>query len=178
MGVLNVVDGVLVTAGQCQIYIEGELRSGGSRDQKIPGGVAADPVNQVAKRDVATGALREFHLGALAHNGHHLMQHILRPALGYTHVESLQSGSDAGNGAVMIGALLIDHALIAALPFVVVIGDIWDEVGIPALTFAHHAILIIAKFSGAQPQCILLFIGMTGTLQGLYGLLDGTAVIE
>ena len=38
--------------------------------------------------------------------------------------------------------------------------------------------LVIAKGSGAQPQCILLFIGMAGTLQGLDGLLNGTAVIE
>ena len=78
----------------------------------------------------------------------------------------------------MIGALFVDHTLIAALPFVVVIGDIGDEVGIAALALAHHAILVIAKVSGAQPQCILLFIGMAGTLQGLDGLLDGTAVIE
>ena len=78
----------------------------------------------------------------------------------------------------MIGALFVDYTLIAALPFVVVIGDIGDEVGIAALALAHHAILVIAKVSGAQPQCILLFIGMAGTLQGLDGPLDGTTVIE
>ena len=89
MGVLNVVDGVLVTAGQRQIHIEGQLRSGRSRDQKIPGGVAADPVDQIAERDVAARALGEFHLCALAHDSHHLMEHILRPAFGYAHIEAL-----------------------------------------------------------------------------------------
>ena len=79
---------------------------------------------------------------------------------------------------MVICTLFVDHTLVAALPFIVVISDIGDEVGIAALTFAHHAILVIAKVSGAQPQCILLFIGMAGTLQGLDGLLDGTAVIE
>ncbi len=77
------------------------------------------------------------------------MQHVIRPAVRDAHFQRLDAGAHAPQGAVMISAMFIDHAGEAALPFVDVVGDIRQEVGVAAILLAHHAILVIAEIRGA-----------------------------
>src|SRR5690606_15065385 len=113
-------------------------------------------------------ALGDFHLLAAAHDGDHLVQHVVGPALRNADAERLQAGAHTGDGAVVIGALLVDDTLEAALPLVGVVGDIGHEVGITAVALAHDAVLVIAEAGGAQPQRAIFFIGMAAAYQRLH----------
>ena len=149
MSVLNVVDGVLVAARQGQIDIEGQLRGRCAGNQKVASRVAAYPIDQIAKRYIATGPFGQLDLCPLSHDGHHLMQHVLGPPFGDADVEALQTGPHPCDGAVMVRALFIDDSLEAPLPLVVVIRDIGNEVGIATLAFAHDPVLVVTEVGGA-----------------------------
>ena len=82
------------------------------------------------------------------------------------HVEPLQTSPNARDRTVVVGTLLVDDALVKSpLPFVVVVGNVGHEVGVSAIALAHNAIFIIAKFSCAQPQCVMILIGVASVLK-------------
>ena len=68
-----------------------ELRIALSHQKEVAHRVAADLVDEIAHRDVAAGALGDLHLFTAAHHRHHLVQHVLRIALGNAHAERLQT---------------------------------------------------------------------------------------
>ena len=94
----------------------------------------------------------------MLHDGNHLVEHVLRIAIGHTHVQRLESGANASDRAVVIGALDVDRALESALPFGDVIGDVGQEVGVGAVPLAHDAILVVAEIGRAQPQCAVVLV--------------------
>ena len=77
------------------------------------------------------------------------MEHIFRPALWDSHIQALQTSADASNCAVVIGPLLIDDSFEASLPFVVMVGDVWHEIGVATLSFAHDPVFVITEVSRA-----------------------------
>ncbi len=204
MRVLHVVDRVFVVLFECQIDIEHEFRIGLARHQEKAHGVAsaaqqlgrlravvigaravigrigqaARPFDQVAHGDVAAGALGNLHLLAVAHHGHHLVQHVVGIADRNADPQALQTGAHARDGAVVVGTLDVDHLGIAALPFGHVVGDVGHEIGVRAVGFTHHAILVVAVVGGAQPQRAVLLVGTAGRDQGRDSALDATFRIE
>ncbi len=178
MSVLNVVDRILVAARQGQIDIKSELRGGCAGNQKIASRVAAYPIDQIAERYVAPGPFRQFDLCPLSHDGHHLMQHVLGPALGDADIEALQTGTHPRDGAVVVSPLLIDDPCEAPLPFIVVVGDIGHKVGIAPFAFAHHPVFVITEIGGAQPERVLLFKSVASLFQRADGLLDCATLIK
>ena len=125
---LDVVDRILLRLRAREVDVEDELRVALPHQEEVPHRVTPDFVDEVAHRDVAARALRDLHLFAAAHHGHHLVQHVLRVALRHPHVERLQSGAHARHRAVVVGALHVDRARESALPFGDVIGDVGHEV--------------------------------------------------
>ena len=106
------------------------------------------------------------------------MQHVLGPALGNTNIKTLKSRPDPGDGAVVVSALLIDDALKATLPLVVMVGNVRHKIGVAAFAFAHDPIFVITKVGCPQPQRVLIFEGMSRLFQRADRLLDGTTFIE
>ena len=82
MGVLDVVHGVVVALRGGEVDVEGELGVGGTGGQEVAGGIAAHFIDEVPQGDITAGALGQLYLLAIAHHRYHLVQHILRPALG------------------------------------------------------------------------------------------------
>ncbi len=62
----------------------------------------------------------------------------------------------------MVGAPDIDDAVIAALQFVHVIGDIGGEVGMLAVFTDYDPILLVTEVTGTEPPGAALFIKMPG----------------
>ena len=58
------------------------------------------------------------------------------------------------------------------------VGDIGHKIGVAALGFAHHAVFVIAKIRGAQPERAALFIRVTHFGQTRNGLLNRTRGVE
>jgi hypothetical protein len=172
MGVLHVVHGVVVVLGHGQIDVEGVLGVGLAREQEEAHGVLAGPLDQVAQRDVAAGALADLDLFAVAHHAHHGVQHVVGVALGDAHIGSLQAGAHAGDGAVVVRALDVDHLGEAALELLDVIGHIGHEVGVAAVGLAHHAVFVVAVVGGLEPQRAVLLIGLAVGDQAVHGGLD------
>ncbi|MNS90914.1 hypothetical protein D3C72_1249860 [compost metagenome] len=100
------------------------------------------------------------------------MQHVVGVALRDAHVDSLQAGAHARDGAVVVAALDIDGLHEAALPFHQVIRDIRHEIRVGAVRLAHDAVLVVAEVGGAQPQRAILLVGVAGLDQGFDGAVD------
>jgi hypothetical protein len=66
--VLHVEDRVLVVLLEGQVDVEGELGVGLAAQHEEADGVAARPVDQIAQRHVAAGALGDLDLLAAAHH--------------------------------------------------------------------------------------------------------------
>ena len=88
------------------------------------------------------------------------MQHVIGPALWDTHFQRLQACADARDGGVVVSTLFIDYGFKTALPFVQVVGDVGQEVGVTPFALAHYAVFVIAKVGGAQPHRAIFFIGV------------------
>ena len=97
------------------------------------------------------------------------MQHVVWPAFWNAGIQRLQTGAHTGDGAVVVGALLVHHALKTTLPFVEVVGYVRNKVGVTAVFFAHYAVFVITEIGGAQPQCAAVFVGVAIIDQGFYG---------
>ena len=82
MSVLDVIHRIVIALGQREIDIEGQLGAGRARGEEETRGVAPHLVYQVPQGDVAARPLGQFDLLAIAHHGHHLVQDVIRPALG------------------------------------------------------------------------------------------------
>ena len=107
--------------------------------------------------DVGTGAFGEFlPLTALHHHHHHFVQDVVRIALWDADMGRLQTGAYARDRAVVIGALDVDDFVKATAPFVDVIRHVRYKIGVAASALRHHAVFVIAKVGGAQPQCAAL----------------------
>ena len=75
-------------------------------------------------------------------------------------IQRLQTGAHTRDRAVMVRALLVDHAHKTAPPLVQMIGHVRHEIGVSAVALAHHPVLVVAEIGGAQPQRIVLLVGM------------------
>ena len=82
--------------------------------------------------------------------------------------------------AVVVGAEQVDHAVVAALELVLVVGDVVGEVGRLAAGADQHAVLVVAELLRPQPQRPLGAIGVAALLEqrdrALHGA--GRAVVE
>src|SRR5690606_1021274 len=105
------------------------------------------------------------------HHGHHLVQHVVWPALGHTGIQRLQTSTHTGNGAVVVGALFVHHAGETTLPLVQVVGHVRYEIGVAAVGFAHDAVFVVTATAGAQPHTAALCIGVTVSAQTLDSVL-------
>jgi hypothetical protein len=101
------------------------------------------------------------------------VQYVVWPSIGNIFVETLQARSHPGDRAVVIRPLLVDDALKAALPFVEVVGNIRDKVGVASLALSHNPIFVIAKIGRAQPECVIQLIGVTVGYECINGMFDG-----
>src|SRR5204863_527248 len=126
---------------------------------------APHPADQVAHGDVGAGALGDLHFLAAAHHFHQAVQHVVGIALGDAEAERLQAGAHPHRGAVVVGALDVDHLAKAALPLGQVVGDVGYEIGEAAIGFARDAVLVVAVVGGAQPERAVLLIGPAVLLQ-------------
>ena len=104
------------------------------------------------------------------------MQNVVGVALGNGQTQLLRGGlqtcADTGDGAVVVGALDVNDLGKAALPFGQVVGNIGHKIGVAAVRFTHHAVFVVAKIGGAQPQRTVLFVGVTRGVQRGHGLID------
>ena len=71
-----------------------------------------------------------------------------------------------------------DRALIAALPFAAVVGDVRHEVRERAVGLAHHAVFVVAVFAGAQPQRAAVFVGVSVRDEFAHGFLDLAVAVQ
>ena len=133
MGVLHVVDRVVVVLGHGQIHIEGVFGVGLAAQQEEAHRVLAGPLDQVAQRHIAAGALADLDLFAALDHAHHGVQHVVGVALRNAHIGRLQAGAHAGNGAVVVRALDVDDLGEATLPLGDVVGHIGHKVGVGAV---------------------------------------------
>ena len=168
MGVLHVVHRVVVVLGHRQVHIKGVLGVGFAAEQEEAHRVLAGPLNQVAQRDIAASALGNLDFLPALDHPYHGVQHIVRVALGNADVRRLQPGAHPGDGAMVVGALDIDHLLETALPFGDVVRHIRHKVGVAAVALAHHPVLVVAISGGLEPQRAVLFVGLAGLLQFLH----------
>ena len=77
---------------------------------------------------------------------------------------ALKAAADAGNRAVMVGALNVDGLGEAALELGKVVGDVGHKVGKGAVDLAHHAVLVVVNaevfaFGGLEPEGAVAFFG-------------------
>ena len=79
---------------------------------------------------------------------------------------------------MVISTLFVDYESKTTLPFVQVVGDIRNEVGIATVCFTHDTVFIIAKVSGAQPESASVFVGVTIFNQCLNGFFNLTFGVE
>ena len=151
MRVLNIEHRVVFAARASEIDVESELRIGLAHQKKKSDGVSTRFVDKIPHRDVAARSLADLHFLAALHHGDHLMQHVLRVVARNADLQRLQAGTHPRHGAVVIGALLIDHASKSALPFGFVISDVGNEIGIGAVGLAHDPILVVPVLAGLEP---------------------------
>ena len=78
----------------------------------------------------------------------------------------------------MVSTLFIDYGFKTALPFVQVVGDVGQEVGVAPFALAHYAVFVIAKVGGAQPHRAIFFIGVAVGDQFFDGGLDLAIFVE
>ena len=64
------------------------------------------------------------------------------------------------------------------VPFVQMVGDIGHKISVATLGFAHHAVFVIAKIRGAQPQRAAFFVRMAHFGQTRNGLLNRARGVE
>ena len=65
---------------------------------------------------------------------------------------------------MVVRALDVDDLGETPLPFGQVVGHIGHEIGVVAVRLAHHAVFVITKVCGSQPQGAVLFIGVSRRL--------------
>src|SRR5437899_855040 len=172
---LDVEDGVLLGLALGEVHIEHEVRVSPAHQEEVAHRVAPHLVDQLAHGHVTAGALGDLHLRAALHYRHHLVQHVLRVARRAAELERLQPDADASDRALMAGALDADRPCEAPLPFVDVIGDVREEIGVLAAFFhplAHHAVLIVPEVGRLEPERAVLLVGMPRPHQPTQRLLD------
>src|SRR5690554_2038842 len=169
MGILNVIHRVFIGLGAGQVDIEGQLGIHAARRQEETGSIAAHFVDQVPNGHVAAGTLGDLYLLARAGHHYHLVQNVVRPALGDSGFQCLQAGAYTGDRGVVVRALFVDHGGKTALPLVQVVGHIRQEVGIAAVLFAHYAVFVVAELGGFQPHGAVLLVGVAVGFQALNG---------
>ena len=72
----------------------------------------------------------------------------------------------------MVGTLLVYDTRKSAPPLFQMIGNVRHEISVSAVALAHHPVLVIAEIGGAQPQRIVLLVGVTAVDQPVDRLLN------
>ena len=187
MGVLQIVDGVFVALLLGEVDVEDEFGIGLAGNEEEAGGVLAGHVDEVAQRDVVAGALAHLDGFAVLHDGEHLVKDVFGEFLRDAHLTgeraALKAAADAGNRAVMVGALNVDGLGEAALELGKVVGDVGHKVGKGAVDLAHHAVLVVVNaevfaFGGLEPEGAVAFFGAAGVDHGLHGGLHAAGGVE
>ena len=178
MRILHVIHRVVVVFGQSQINVEHVFGIGLAAEQKEAHSIFAGPLNEIAQGDIAASALRNFHFNAAAHHAHHGVQHVVGVALWNASACGLQASAHACNGAVVVGALNVDHFGKAAFPFGNVVGHIGHKVGVGAVAFAHDAVFVIAVVGGLEPQRAILLVGLACFLKLLHSSVNAATGVE
>ena len=150
MGVLHVVDGVVLRAGARQLEVEVERRVVAALQHEEAGRVGADVVDQLVEAHELALALRHPCPLAPLHHVHQLHDRRLE-AIGVA-AERGDRRLHPRHVAVVVGAQRVDQALGAALELVAVVRDVAGEVGGGAVGAHQHAVLVVSKLGGPQPD--------------------------
>ena len=132
-----------------QVDVEHEFGIGLARNEEEAGGVATDPVDEVAQRDVGASALAHLDFLTVFDHQQHLVQKVLGEGLGNADAERLRGGLQAdayaSYGTVVVRPLNVDGAVKTAFEFGKVIGNVRHEVGVVTVLLAHHAVLVVLE---------------------------------
>ena len=178
MRVLNVVHRVVVVFGDSQVHIKGVFGIGFAAEQEEAHRIGTGPFDQVAQRDVASSTFGNFDFLATADHAHHGVQNVVGVSLRDAHACGLQACANAGNGAVVVGALDVDHLGKAALPLGNVVSHIRHKVGKASVAFFHDAVFVVAVFGRLEPQGTVLLIGFSSGLEFLNCGFNATAGVQ
>ncbi len=174
--VLDLVDGVLLGLVERHVEVEQELGVRLAHLEEEARDVDAHLLVQLAQRHAGARALRELDLLAVALHAHHLVQDVLGVAL--REAERAHSAQDARNRAVVVGALDVDHAVIAAVPLVLVVRDVREEVRRHPVAPDHHTVLLISELGGSEPGSAVLLVDEAGLSQLPHRLVHETVGVE
>ena len=147
--VLHVVDGVLHRLRGDDVEVEGLRGVDALQQEREPGDVGIDLVEDVGERDDVPGPLRDPDELAAAHQLHQLAeQH-----LGLTRrvAERLHARLERLHLPVVVGAPDVDEVLPPAVELVAVVREVVAEIGGGAVGLHEHAVALVAEVGGAQP---------------------------
>ena len=182
--VLQIVERVFVGLG-AEIDVEHEFGIGLARNEEEAGGVAADPVDEVAQHDVCASTLAHFDFLTVFDHQQHLVRGYSGKVLGMlmpsVFEAALQANAYASYGTVVV--LNVNGAIKTAFELGKVIGYVRHKVGVVTVLLAHHSILVVLEvlecfIGGAQPQCTVGFVGEAGLHHGVNGLLHSAVGVQ
>ena len=168
MCVLNVVHRVVVVFSNRQVHIKGVFGIGFAAEQKESHRVSTGPLDQVAQCDVATCTLRNFDFLTSAYHPHHGVQNVVGVAHGDANACGLKACANAGDGAMVVGALDVDNLGESALPLGDVVRHVRNKVGKGSVAFFHDTVFVVAVFGCLEPQRTVLFVGFSCVLEFFY----------
>ena len=157
--VLHVVDGVVVRLARRDREVELERAVVTAREEREPGGVAADLLEQFLHEHELAPSLGHPHGLPVAQQRDELDDQDLE-RLGRV-AERLHRRADPRHVPVMIGAEQVDQSIGRRELHVVVIGDVHREVGRLAVRASEHAVLVVAglfPLGRAEPEGAVLLV--------------------
>ena len=166
--VLDVVHGVVHGLAGDLLDVEVQRRVRGPRQKRVPGGVGADLVEKLVKRDQLAGPLAHLDLLAAPVQRHQLVEDELQPL--EVDAQRLGRPGHALHGAVVIGSPHVDEPVVAPAILVQEVGGVLGEVGRGAGASDQDPVLVVAEVGGAEPHRALVLVDEAGLAEALHGL--------
>ena len=176
MRVLHVVHRVLVAGRGPQLQVDVDRGVHRAADQRVPGGVDTDRLDQVVEGDDGAGPLAHPHRLAVTDQVDHLPDQYL-DGVGIV-AERRGGGLEPGDVAVVVGAEHVDAQVEAALALVQEVGEVTGDVGGLTVALDDDAVLVVAEVGGAQPHRPVFFVDAAGVAQLGDRLLDPTGGVH
>ena len=143
---------------------------GGLGDERVARGVCAHLGEKLVKGDHRSLALGHAHGAAVAQQVDQLAEKDLE-LRGVA--ERLAGGLHALDVAVVVGAPDVDH-VVDALELVPMVGNVGGEVSVLAVGLDEHAVLVVTKGRGAEPQGTgIVAVEVAHVIEGLERAVDG-----
>ena len=162
--VLHVVNGILHRLRGDDVEVERLLRIDALQEKRHASDVGIDLVEDVGERDDVARALRDTHLGAVAHQPHELAEEHL--GLGRrAEAERLHACLQRLDLPVVVGAPHVDEVVPAPPHLVAVVREVVAEIGRRAVRAHQHAVARVAEVGGAQPSRVVLVVDHAALLE-------------